>query len=166
MITPAISVLSAVEGLEMRHAVLQAVRHPADHHHPHPSLLFSKARHDRRRLRLRTDHAGLVFHAGIDGIRGILWQPRCSSPINPMYAVRFFAANGMHGFLVLGAVFLVTTAVKRSMPTSALRRETDPGDGSASSVRRWFSIIRPGRVADQQPSAAHNPFYLLAPWPK
>src|SRR5438093_816826 len=43
------------------------------------------------------------------GIRGILQAPEILRALNPIYGVRFFEANGLAGFLVLGAVFLVVT---------------------------------------------------------
>lgn len=99
------------------------------------------------------------------GIRGILWQPSVLFAINPMHAFRFFSANGMHGFLVLGAVFLVTTGGEALY--------ADLGHFGEKPIQvDWFSIVGPslvlhyfgqGALLIRQPSAAHNPFYLLAP---
>jgi KUP system potassium uptake protein len=99
------------------------------------------------------------------GVRGILWQPSVLLAINPMYAVRFFIANGGHGFLVLGAVFLVTTGGEALY--------ADLGHFGEKPIQvDWFSIVGPslvlqyfgqGALLIRNPQTAHNPFYLLAP---
>jgi KUP system potassium uptake protein len=99
------------------------------------------------------------------GIRGILWQPSVLFAINPLHAIRFFMANGMHGFLVLGAVFLVTTGGEALY--------ADLGHFGEKPIQvDWFSIVGPslvlhyfgqGALLIRNPSASHNPFYLLAP---
>jgi KUP system potassium uptake protein len=99
------------------------------------------------------------------GIRGILWEPSVLSAINPLHAVRFFAANGMRGFLVLGAVFLVATGGEALY--------ADLGHFGERAIQiDWFSLVGAslilqyfgqGALLIRQPTAAHNPFYLLAP---
>ena len=109
IITPAISVLSAVEGLEIATPFFKPYVIPLT-----IIILILLFFFQRR----GTAGVGAVFGPimlvwfsvlALMGIRGILWEPKVLFAINPLHAVRFFMANGMQGFLVLGAVFLVTT---------------------------------------------------------
>jgi KUP system potassium uptake protein len=165
MITPAISVLSAVEGLEIATPFFKPYVIPLT------ILVLVVLFFFQRR---GTSGVGSVFGPimlvwfstlALMGIRGILWQPSVLLAINPMHAVRFFMANGMHGFLVLGAVFLVTTGGEALY--------ADLGHFGEKPIQvDWFNIVGPslvihyfgqGALLIRQPSAAHNPFYLLAP---
>jgi KUP system potassium uptake protein len=165
MITPAISVLSAVEGLEIATPFFKPYVIPLT------ILVLVVLFFFQRR---GTAGVGSVFGPimlvwfstlALMGIRGILWQPSVLLAINPMHAVRFFMANGMHGFLVLGAVFLVTTGGEALY--------ADLGHFGEKPIQvDWFNIVGPslvihyfgqGALLIRQPSAAHNPFYLLAP---
>jgi len=165
MITPAISVLSAVEGLEIATPFFKPYVIPLT-----IMILILLFFFQRR----GTAGVGAVFGPimlvwfstlGLMGIRGILWQPNVLFAINPMHAIRFFAANGMQGFLVLGAVFLVTTGGEALY--------ADLGHFGEKPIQiDWFSIVGPslvlhyfgqGALLIRNPSAAHNPFYLLAP---
>jgi KUP system potassium uptake protein len=165
MITPAISVLSAVEGLEIATPFFKPYVIPLT------ILVLIVLFFFQRR---GTAGVGAVFGPimlvwfstlALMGIRGILWQPSVLFAINPMHAVRFFMANGMHGFLVLGAVFLVTTGGEALY--------ADLGHFGEKPIQiDWFNIVGPslvlhyfgqGALLIRQPSAAHNPFYLLAP---
>ena len=165
MITPAISVLSAVEGLEIATPFFKPYVIPLT-----IIILILLFFFQRR----GTAGVGAVFGPimlvwfstlGLMGIRGILWQPNVLFAINPMHAIRFFAANGMQGFLVLGAVFLVTTGGEALY--------ADLGHFGEKPIQiDWFSIVGPslvlhyfgqGALLIRNPSAAHNPFYLLAP---
>src|SRR5205809_1050923 len=68
------------------------------------------------------------------GIRAIAWEPSVLFAINPVHAVRFFAANGMHGFLVLGAVFLVATGGEALY--------ADLGHSGERAIQiDWFSLV-------------------------
>jgi KUP system potassium uptake protein len=165
MITPAISVLSAVEGLEIATPFFKPYVIPLT------ILVLIVLFFFQRR---GTAGVGAVFGPimlvwfstlALMGIRGILWQPSVLLAVNPMHAVRFFIANGMHGFLVLGAVFLVTTGGEALY--------ADLGHFGEKPIQiDWFNIVGPslvlhyfgqGALLIRQPSAAHNPFYLLAP---
>jgi KUP system potassium uptake protein len=108
VITPAMSVLSAVEGLEVV-TPLDTLR-PADHdRHPGPAVLFSAARHGGRRRAVRPADDVLVRH------------PRRSRPverdpvsarllaINPWYALSFIHRHQGLAFLALGSVVLAIT---------------------------------------------------------
>jgi KUP system potassium uptake protein len=165
MITPAISVLSAVEGLEIATPFFKPYVIPLT-----IVILVVLFFFQRR----GTAGVGAVFGPvmlvwfstlGLLGIRGILWAPKVLLAVNPMYAVRFFAENHGHGFLVLGAVFLVTTGGEALY--------ADLGHFGEKPIQiDWFSIVGPslvlqyfgqGALLIRNPGAAHNPFYLLAP---
>jgi len=165
IITPAISVLSAIEGLEVATPFFK----------PYVLaitiviliVLFVFQRKG-------TAGVGSVFGPimifwfstlAVLGIRGILWEPSVLLAINPIYAIRFFIANGGHGFLVLGAVFLVTTGGEALY--------ADLGHFGEKPIQvDWFNLVGPslilqylgqGALLLRHPEAAHNPFYLLAP---
>ncbi|HEY3056461.1 MAG TPA: potassium transporter Kup [Thermoanaerobaculia bacterium] len=165
MITPAISVLSAIEGLEVATPFFKPYVLPITI--VILVLLFFFQRRG-------TAGVGAVFGPimivwfgtlAVTGIRGILWHPSVLFAVNPLYAIRFFAANGMHGFLVLGAVFLVATGGEALY--------ADLGHFGERAIQiDWFSLVGAslilqyfgqGALLIRQPSAAHNPFYLLAP---
>ncbi|HET7133681.1 MAG TPA: KUP/HAK/KT family potassium transporter, partial [Gammaproteobacteria bacterium] len=109
VLTPAISVLGAMEGLEVGHAAF------AQYIVPLTVIvlivLFLFQRHG-------TAGIGAVFGPimvvwfvvlAVLGVHGILLRPGVLAAVNPVYAVRLFADHGRAGFLVLGAVFLVAT---------------------------------------------------------
>jgi len=165
IITPAISVLSAVEGLEIATPLFKPYVIPLT-----IIILIVLFFFQRR----GTAGVGAVFGPimlvwfstlALMGIRGILWHPSVLFALNPWHAVRFFIDNGGHGFLVLGAVFLVTTGGEALY--------ADLGHFGEKPIQiDWFSIVGPslvlhyfgqGALLIRQPSAAHNPFYLLAP---
>jgi len=109
MITPAISVLSAVEGLEIATPLFKPYVIPSTIIILVLLFLFQ---------RRGTAGVGAVFGPimivwfgtlAVLGIRAILWEPSVLLAVNPMHAVRYFIVNRGHGFLVLGAVFLATT---------------------------------------------------------
>ena len=92
-------------------------------------------------------------------------DPKVLAALNPVYAVRFFLANGTAGFLVLGAVFLVATGGE------ALYADLGHFHERAIQID-WFSLVAPclllnyfgqGALVLGNPAAADNPFYLLAP---
>ena len=165
MITPAISVLSAVEGLELATPFFTPYVIPIT-----IVILILLFMFQRR----GTAGVGAVFGPimivwfgtlAVLGIRGIIGEPSVLRALNPLYAVRFFMANGMHGFLVLGAVFLVTTGGEALY--------ADLGHFGEKPIQvDWFNIVGPslmlqylgqGALLLKHPEAAHNPFYLLAP---
>jgi KUP system potassium uptake protein len=165
MITPAISVLSAIEGLEVATPFFKPYVLPIT-----IVILVLLFMFQRR----GTAGVGAVFGPimifwfttlGVLGIRGILMDPTVLLALNPWYAVRFFMTNGMHGFLVLGAVFLVTTGGEALY--------ADLGHFGEKPIQIcWFNLVGPalmlqylgqGAFLLHHPEAAHNPFYLLAP---
>jgi KUP system potassium uptake protein len=165
MITPAISVLSAVEGLEIATPLFKPYVIPLT-----IVILIVLFCFQRR----GTSGVGSIFGPimlvwfstlAVMGVRGIVLHPSVLLAINPAYALRFFAANGMHGFLILGAVFLVTTGGEALY--------ADLGHFGEKPIQvDWFNIVGPslvlqyfgqGALLISNPAAAHNPFYLLAP---
>lgn len=165
MITPAISVLSAVEGLEL----VTPLFHPYILHITVAILvaLFSIQQYG-------TSAVGKVFGPitltwflviAILGLNKIVQAPEVLRAINPQYALEFFIINKWNGFVVLGSVFLVVTGGEALY--------SDLGHFGKSPVRlAWFTIVLPalllnyfgqGALLLQNPAAIKNPFYLLAP---
>jgi KUP system potassium uptake protein len=165
MITPAISVLGAVEGLH--------VATPLFDHYVVPiavviliGLFFFQSR--------GTTGVGAVFgpitmiwFAAISllGIGHIIRAPEVLAAINPIHGFEFFAINGWRGFVVLGAVFLVVTGGEALY--------ADIGHFGTAPIRlTWFAVVLPaltlnylgqGALLLVQPDAAVNPFYRMAP---
>jgi len=165
MITPAISVLSAVEGLEVATPFFKPYIVPITI--VVLVLLFALQRRGTAGVGMIFGPVALLWFAtlGIFGIRGILWQPSVLLALNPMHAMTFFLENGLPGFLVLGAVFLVTTGGEAMY--------ADLGHFGARPIQiDWFLIVAPalmlqylgqGALLIQHPESAANPFYMLAP---
>jgi KUP system potassium uptake protein len=165
MITPAISVMGAIEGLH--------VATPFFDPYVLPiaiviliGLFFFQSR--------GTAGVGAVFGPitmlwfiaiSLLGIRQIIRAPEVLAAINPMYGFEFFMINGSRGFLVLGAVFLVVTGGEALY--------ADVGHFGTTPIRlTWFAIVLPaltlnyfgqGALLLVQPEAAVNPFYRMAP---
>lgn len=165
MITPAISVLGAVEGLEVAAPGFTTWVVPLTIGILVGLFLFQKR---------GTRGVGAVFGPvtmiwfimiAALGLVEIAHRPGVLAAVNPFHAVRFFVDNGWHGFLVLGAVFLVVTGGEALY--------ADMGHFGPRPIRvAWFSVVLPalllnyfgqGALLLGDPSAAHNPFYHLAP---
>ncbi len=165
MITPAISVLSAVEGLEVVAPALTPYVVPVT------MLillaLFSIQRRGTARVGgLFGPVMGVWFAMlAVLGISQIVRVPAVLLAINPAYAVEFFTGQPLAAFLSLGAVVLAVTG------TEALY--ADMGHFGARPIRRaWLFFVLPALVLNyfgqgalliHSPGAIHNPFYLLAP---
>ncbi len=165
MITPAISVLSAVEGLEVATPLFSRYVVPIT-----IVILVGLFLIQRR----GTAGIGAVF-----GPVMLLWfvtlagsasPGSCATraswrPSPPSTRSRFFVRNGVHGFLVLGAVFLVVTGGEALY--------ADMGHFGRRPIRlAWFGLVLPalllnyfgqGALLLHDPAAAENPFYRLAP---
>jgi KUP system potassium uptake protein len=165
MITPAISVLSAVEGLEVATPLFKPYVVPIT-----IAILVMLFMFQRR----GTAGVGIVFGPitlawftvlAVLGFKGILLHPSVLWSLNPAHAVTFFMNNGLHGFLVLGAVFLVATGGEALY--------ADLGHFGEKPIQiDWFTIAAPalmlqylgqGALLIERPAAAANPFYMLAP---
>jgi KUP system potassium uptake protein len=165
MITPAISVLSAIEGLEIATPVLQPYIIPITIAILIGLFLFQYK---------GTARVGVVFGPitmlwfltlAVLGIYYIIQQPGVLAAINPLYGVRFFIINGWHGFLILGSVFLVVTGGEALY--------ADMGHFGKKAIRMtWFAVVLPalmlnyfgqGALLISRPEAAVNPFYQMSP---
>src|SRR5262245_11528809 len=165
MITPAISVLSAVEGLQ--------VATPAFESWVVPTTvgilvaLFSIQSRGTSRVGRLFGPVMVVWFATLAllGVRGIAQDPSVLAALAPWYAFRFLADAGVHGFLVLGAVFLVVTGGEALY--------ADMGHFGKRPIRvAWFGLVLPALIINYfgqgallltQPEAASNPFYGLVP---
>jgi KUP system potassium uptake protein len=164
-ITPAISVLSAVEGLQ--------VAAPSLDHYIIPLTLvilvglFMMQRSGSGAIGRLFGPLMLVWFLvlALLGVRGILMEPSVLIAFSPYYAVNFFVNNGLTGFLTLGAVFLVVTGGETLY--------ADLGHFGVSPIRRaWFFIVFPALVLNylgqaalliHHPEAINAPFFHLAP---
>jgi KUP system potassium uptake protein len=165
IITPAISVLSAVEGLSVATPVFDHVVEPITIVILVGLFLLQKR---------GTTGVGKIFGPvmllwfvciAALGVSQIVRSPGVFAAIDPRHAVDFFARNGHHGFLVLGAVFLVVTGGEALY--------ADMGHFGVRPIRlAWFCLVLPslllnyfgqGALLLNDPSAAHNPFYRLGP---
>ncbi len=165
MITPAISVLSAVEGLEIMAPGLREFVVPT-------TLmilvaLFAIQRHGTGRVGALFGPVMSVWFVTIAGLgaSGIAREPGVLAALNPAFAVAFFAGSPKLSFLALGAIVLAVTG------TEALY--ADMGHFGKSPIRRaWIFFVMPALVLNYfgqgalilaDPEAVKNPFYLLAP---
>jgi KUP system potassium uptake protein len=165
VITPAISVLSAVEGFEVATPVFKSWVIPV-------ALvilvgLFS--------VQFRgTGGIGKIFGPVISvwfaviaflGVISLSKNPEILKSINPIYAVRFFQKTGINGFLSLGSIFLVVTGGEALY--------ADMGHfGRKPITLGWAGIVAPalllnywgqGALLLRNNEAIKNPFYLLGP---
>ena len=165
MITPAISVLSAVEGLQV------AAPHLHDYVIPITVgilfALFAVQRHGTAAVGAVFGPLTLVWFAvlALLGVRGIAQAPQVLLAVNPWYAVRFFVANGWTGYFILYAVFLVATGGEALY--------ADLGHFGRKPIRRvWFGFVLPalllnyfgqGALLITEPGGSIHPFFHLAP---
>jgi KUP system potassium uptake protein len=165
IITPAISVLSAVEGLE--------VATPRFGGWVVPITvvillgLFLLQKRGTAGIGAIFGPVMLVWFAtlAVLGVAGILREPSVLRAVNPAHAIAFFTRNGVHGFLVLGAVFLVATGGEALY--------ADLGHFGERPIQiDWFTLVGPslllnyfgqGALLIRAPDSAHNPFYRMAP---
>src|SRR3989442_531948 len=164
-LTPAISVLSAVEGLEVATPELASWVLPV-------TLvilvgLFLLQSRGTARIGAMFGPVMLVWFAtlGVLGLSEIIRQPGVLAAVSPDHAVRFFAQDVGRGFVVLGAVFLVVTGGE------ALYADLGHFGHRAIQIA-WFGIALPslmlnyfgqGALLLRDATAAVNPFYHLAP---
>ena len=165
IITPAITVLGAVEGLNVATPLFTPYVVPI-------SLaillgLFLVQSRGTAAVGAMFGPVMLVWFAAIAalGVRAVWSAPSVLVAFNPMHAVRFFAENGLHGTVVLGSVFLVLTGGEALY--------ADMGHFGRKPIRlAWFFVAWPalmlnylgqGALLLANPDAATNPFYRLAP---
>src|SRR5437867_3482821 len=164
-LTPAISVLSAVEGLELATPALAPWIIPLTLGIL-VSLFVLQSRGTARIGALFGPVMLLWFGTiGALGLSEIVRQPAVLAAVSPHHAVRFFAEAPGRGLIVLGAVFLVVTGGEALY--------ADLGHfGHRAIQTAWFSVALPclllnyfgqGALLVRDPTAAENPFYHLAP---
>lgn len=163
-ITPAISVLSAIEGLETITPAFKPYIAPITI--AILVALFLLQKQGTARVGLLFGPVMLLWFAvlGLLGIGGIVTHPQVFAAINPWHAVAFFHANGFAGFLVMGTVFLVVTGGEALY--------ADMGHFGIRPIRlAWFTVVLPGLLLNYfgqgalmlaHPRTA-QPFYALAP---
>ncbi len=167
MITPAVSVLSAVEGLEVAAPALAVWIIPVAV--IVLAALFLVQRHGSGKVGLAFGPIMLVWFAAIAliGVVNIVQEPRALTAISPTYAVGFFVGEPALAFLALGAVVLCVTGAEALY--------ADMGQFGRGPIRlSWYLIVTPalyltylGQAAlvIRDPHAAVNPFYLAVPGP-
>lgn len=165
MITPAISVLSAIEGLHVATPLFDPYVVPVA-----IGILVALFVFQNR----GTTGVGRVFGPvtiiwfvaiALVGIHQIARVPEVLGAINPLQAIQFFSRNGGSGFVVLGAVFLAVTGGEALY--------ADIGHFGTAPIRiTWFVVVLPaltlnyfgqGALLLANPEAAVNPFFNMAP---
>src|SRR5688572_8103535 len=165
MLTPAISVLSAVEGLERVTPFFRPYIVPITI--AIIVLIFGVQHRGTARVGAVFGPITLVWFLMLAalGIWRITEEPSVLAAVNPAYAFRFFTENGLRGFLVLGSVFLVVTGGESLY--------ADMGHFGRKPIRlTWFTIVLPalllnyygqGALILNNPAAAENPFFFMPP---
>src|ERR1051325_1684686 len=165
VLTPAISVLSAIEGLEVGTAAFKPYIVPLAT--GVLIALFLIQKHG-------SGFVGLLFgpvcalwflSIGAVGLWNISANPAILGALNPMHALGFVTGHGFSSFVVLGSVLLAVTGAEALY--------ADMGHFGKGAVRvAWFGLVAPALVLNYfgqgalliaQPGAVENPFYLLLP---
>jgi KUP system potassium uptake protein len=165
MLTPAISVISAIEGVH--------VIHPALSHWILPITctlliaLFSVQSMGTAKIGFVFGPILLLWFAvlAVLGVIQIVSHPIVLYAMNPLYGLRFLYQNGWTGYVYLGGIFLVVTGGEALY--------ADLGHFGKRPIRlSWFSIVLPSLLLNyfgqganllMHPDAIMNPFYLLSP---
>lgn len=165
MITPAISVLSATEGLKVATPFFE----------PYVVIITVVILIGLFIFQKRGTHGvGMIFGPlilvwfaiiAVLGVSSIIKTPEILEAVNPYHAVKFFQINSWHGIFMLGAVFLVVTGGEALY--------ADIGHFGKKPIRwSWFTIVLPcllmnyfgqGALLLRDTSKLQNPFYHLAP---
>lgn len=165
MITPAISVLSAIEGLDVATPVFKPYLVPMT-----VAVLIGLFSVQGR----GTGQIGQVFGPvmlfwfctiGILGLMSMMQSPGILQALSPVFGIEFLALHPKQGFMVLGSVFLALTGAEALY--------ADMGHFGKRPIRLgWYAIVLPsllfqyagqGALLMREPAAIANPFYLLAP---
>lgn len=165
VITPAISVLGAVEGLEVITPSFVRLVVPVS-----LAILIGLFLVQKK----GTAKVGRVFgpimaiwfvSIALLGLMEIASAPKILLAVNPLYGVRFFVVHGFAAFVLLGAVVLAVTGVEALY--------ADMGHFGRRPIRiAWFALVLPALVLNyfgqgalvlNHPEAAANPFFMLAP---
>ncbi|MET0550827.1 MAG: potassium transporter Kup [Xanthomonas sp.] len=165
VITPAISVLSAVEGLEVAAPKLEPFVVPITL--VVLGMLFMAQRYGTERVGKAFGPITLVWFValGAIGVYNMARAPEVLHALNPWWGVRFFAEHNWHAVFVLGAVVLAVTGGEALY--------ADMGHFGAKAIRRsWQIVVLPmltltylgqGALVLRDPAAVSNPFYEAVP---
>ena len=165
MITPAISVLGAVEGLSVATPLFDPFIVPLSV--GILVVLFVVQKFGTHRVGRLFGPVMVLWFVTIAalGIRWIVRAPAVLGAVDPRHALRFFSAHGMTGFAVLGAVFLVVTGGEALY--------ADMGHFGKRPIRlAWFALVLPSLLLNYfgqgaqlmiTPAAAEQPFFMMAP---
>jgi len=165
MITPAISVLGAVEGLTIATNVFEPFIVPATI--AILLVLFMIQSRGTKAVGAMFGPVMAVWFVTIAllGVPWIVRYPHVLAALNPFHGGQFLWQHGWHGFVVLGSVFLVVTGGEALY--------ADMGHFGRRPIRvAWFALVLPALVLNYlgqgamllaTPSAASSPFYLMAP---
>ncbi len=171
MITPAISVLSAVEGTAVATHSLE------DWVVPIAALIlfgiFSIQRRGTAAVGRAFGPVMIVWFSviGLLGLSQVVRNPGVLRAVNPIEGAQFFANNGATGFLTLGSIILVVTGGEALY--------ADMGHfGRRPITIAWYTVVLPGlllcyfgqgAMLMEHPDRVENPFFLMAPrwalWP-
>lgn len=165
IITPAISVISAVEGLEVATPFFKPYIIPLT-----IIILIGLFAVQKR----GTSGVGKIFGPitliwflviAVLGFMSIIQNPEVIKAVNPVYAFNFFAENKFIGFITLGAVFLAITGAEALY--------ADMGHFGKKPIKiAWFCLVLPclllnyfgqGALILRNPGAIKNPFFMLTP---
>ncbi len=165
VITPAITVLSAVEGIEIATPALTRFVVPIS-----VVILVGLFFLQKR----GTGKVGAIFGPvmlawfGVLATAGVVWivrEPAVLKAVNPAWAFRFFREDGLRGFLLLGSVVLAVTGGEALY--------ADMGHFGARPIRvTWFAVVLPslllnyfgqGALLLAHPGAADNPLFKMVP---
>ena len=168
VLTPAISVLSAVEGLNVVTHQLESFVVPITV--GILIALFAVQRFGTHRIGTVFGWVMLLWFVSI-GVAGSLWivrEPAVLAAVNPIHAVRFLAGNELKGFLLLGSVVLVITGGEALY--------ADMGHFGRVPIRlAWYCVVFPGLLLNyfgqgallllREPGTVKNPFFELVQGP-
>ncbi|HEU4406607.1 MAG TPA: potassium transporter Kup [Polyangiaceae bacterium] len=167
IITPAISVLSAVEGLNVATHAFE--RHVVPLTVGILLVLFAMQRRGTAGVAVIFGPVMIAWFLalGVLGVLGILRHPAVLFSLNPLFAARFLASSGYHGFLVLGSVLLCISGAEALY--------ADMGHFGRKPIRlAWFAVVLPclllnywgqGAAVLTDPDAAKSPLFSLVPRP-
>jgi len=165
MITPAVSIMGAIEGLQVATPVFSGWVVPIAV--VILVVLFVIQRHGTHRVGGLFGPVMVVwfFTIAVLGFRWIAQAPEVLMAFDPTHALRFFAQHGWHGFAVLGAVVLVVTGAEALY--------ADMGHFGRLPIRlAWFTLVLPALLVNYfgqgalllvRGDSATQPFFMMAP---